>query len=46
MMINLLFVGLIMFCNYKVIGLKRVNVDEDTRSWAARVVVEARVKCE
>ena len=39
-------VGLIMSRNYKATGLKRANVDEDTRSWAARVAAEARAKRE
>jgi hypothetical protein len=39
-------VGLILSRNYKATGLKRANVDEDTRSWAARVAAEARAKRE
>jgi len=39
-------VGLIISRNYKATGLKRANVDEDTRSWAARVAAEARAKRE
>jgi hypothetical protein len=37
---------LILSRNYKATGLKRANVDEDTRSWAARVAAEARAKRE